>query len=108
MDYAFVAKRLNAYERLMRLDKPVDALLLLWPTLWAVWIASYGWPQLGVLLIFFTGTFLMRSAGCAINDWADRDFDGRVARTRDRPLAAGEIEPREALILGAVLAAIAF
>jgi 4-hydroxybenzoate polyprenyltransferase len=108
MDFAFVAKRMNAYERLMRLDKPIGALLLLWPTLWAVWIASYGWPFLGVVLIFVTGTLLMRSAGCAINDWADRDFDGRVARTRDRPLAAGEIEPREALILAAVLAALAF
>ena len=108
MDFASVAKRMNAYERLMRLDKPVGALLLLWPTLWAVWIASYGWPQLDVVLIFVTGTMLMRSAGCAINDWADRDFDGRVARTRDRPLAAHEIEPREALILAAVLAALAF
>src|SRR6185295_15625440 len=82
--------------------------LLLWPTLWAVWIASYGQPKLGIFLIFVTGTFLMRSAGCAINDWADRGFDGRVARTRDRPLAAGEIAPREALILAAVLAAMAF
>jgi len=108
MDYASAAKRINAYERLMRLDKPVGTLLLLWPTLWAVWIAAYGRPALDILLIFVSGTFLMRSAGCAINDWADRDFDGRVARTRDRPLAAGEIAPREALILAAVLAAIAF
>jgi 4-hydroxybenzoate polyprenyltransferase len=108
MDLASVSKRMNAYERLMRLDKPVGALLLLWPTLWAVWIASYGRPKLDIVLIFVTGTILMRSAGCAINDWADRDFDGRVARTRDRPLAAGEIEPREALILAAVLAAVAF
>lgn len=108
MDYASVAKRLNAYERLMRLDKPVGALLLLWPTLWAVWIASSGRAPLDIILIFIAGTFLMRSAGCAINDWADRDFDGRVARTRDRPLAAGEIAPREALIVAAVLAAVAF
>ena len=108
MDYASTVKRINAYERLIRLDKPVGALLLLWPTLWAVWIASYGWPVLGVVLIFVTGTFLMRSAGCAINDWADRDFDGRVARTRDRPLAAGEIAPKEALMLAALLAAVAF
>jgi len=108
MDSASVVKRLNAYERLMRLDKPIGALLLLWPTLWAVWVASYGRLGIDVLLIFITGTFLMRSAGCAINDWADRDFDGRVERTRDRPLAAREIEPREALIVGAVLAAIAF
>ena len=108
MDYAAVTKRMNAYERLLRLDKPVGGLLLLWPTLWAVWIASGGHPAPDIVLIFVTGTVLMRSAGCAINDWADRDFDGRVARTRDRPLAAGEIQPREALILAAVLAAVAF
>jgi 4-hydroxybenzoate polyprenyltransferase len=108
MDYASAAKRINAYERLIRLDKPVGALLLLWPTLWAVWIASYGRPSLDLFLIFLTGTFLMRSAGCALNDWADRDFDGRVARTRERPLATGEIAPREALIIAAVLAAAAF
>jgi 4-hydroxybenzoate polyprenyltransferase len=108
MDYASAAKRINAYERLIRLDKPVGALLLLWPTLWAVWIASKGRPAIDIVLIFVVGTFLMRSAGCAMNDWADRDFDGRVARTRDRPLAAREIEPKEALILAAVLAAVAF
>jgi 4-hydroxybenzoate polyprenyltransferase len=108
MNYASAAKRINAYERLIRLDKPVGALLLLWPTLWAVWIASNGRPAIDILLIFLVGTFLMRSAGCAMNDWADRDFDGRVARTRERPLAAGEIAPREALILAAVLAALAF
>jgi 4-hydroxybenzoate polyprenyltransferase len=108
MDFPAVAKRMNAYERLMRLDKPVGALLLLWPTLWAVWIAAYGRPALDVIFIFVTGTLLMRSAGCAINDWADRDFDGRVARTRDRPLAAREITPDEALLVAAVPAAIAF
>ena len=108
MDYASAAKRINAYERLIRLDKPVGALLLLWPTLWAVWIASGGRPRLDIVLVFVTGTFLMRSAGCAFNDWADREFDGRVARTRDRPLAAGEIAPKEALIIGAVLAVTAF
>jgi 4-hydroxybenzoate polyprenyltransferase len=108
MDLAATAKRINAYERLIRLDKPVGALLLLWPTLWAVWIASKGRPEIDIVVIFIVGTFLMRSAGCAMNDWADRDFDGRVARTRDRPLAAGEIAPREALTLGAVLAAVAF
>ena len=108
MDYASAVKRLNAYERLIRLDKPVGALLLLWPTLWAVWIASRGQPPLDIFLVFLTGTILMRSAGCALNDWADREFDGRVARTRDRPLAAGEIAPHEALIVAAVLAATAF
>ena len=108
MDYASAAKRINAYERLIRLDKPVGALLLLWPTLWAVWIAAGGRPAVDIVLIGVVGTFLMRSAGCAMNDWADRDFDGGVARTRDRPVAAGEIAPREALILAAVLAAVAF
>jgi len=108
MDYASAAKRINAYERLIRLDKPVGALLLLWPTLWAVWLAANGRPAIDIVLIFVVGTFLMRSAGCAMNDWADRDFDGRVARTRERPLAAGEIAPREALVLAAVLAALAF
>jgi len=108
MDLASVAKRITAYERLIRLDKPVGALLLLWPTLWAVWIASRGPPAIDMVIIFIAGTFLMRSAGCAINDWADRDFDGRVARTRDRPLAAGEIAPGEALAVGAALALLAF
>ncbi len=108
MDYASAAKRIDAYERLIRLDKPIGALLLLWPTLWAVWIASRGQPALDIFLVFLTGTILMRSAGCALNDWADRDFDGRVARTRDRPLAAGEISPHEALIIAAALAATAF
>ena len=108
MNFAAAVKRIDAYERLIRLDKPVGALLLLWPTLWAVWIASHGHPQVPFVLIFVIGTFLMRSAGCAINDWADRKFDGQVERTRDRPLAAGEIAPGEALVLAAVLAAAAF
>jgi 4-hydroxybenzoate polyprenyltransferase len=108
MDFASAVKRIDAYERLIRLDKPAGALLLLWPTLWAVWIAARGQPQIDVLMIFITGTILMRSAGCAVNDWADRHFDGRVERTRQRPLASGEIAPREALAVGAVLAALAF
>jgi 4-hydroxybenzoate polyprenyltransferase len=108
MDYASAVKRINAYERLMRLDKPIGALLLLWPTLWAVWIAARGAPRADLVLIFIMGTFLMRSAGCAVNDWADRDFDGRVTRTRDRPLAAGDIAPWEALVVAAVLALAAF
>jgi 4-hydroxybenzoate polyprenyltransferase len=101
-------KRVDAYERLIRLDKPIGTLLLLWPTLWALWIAAEGRPAIGVAVLFVLGTFLMRSAGCAMNDWADRDFDGHVARTRSRPLAAGEIAPAEALAVGAVLAALAF
>jgi 4-hydroxybenzoate polyprenyltransferase len=101
-------KRVDAYERLIRLDKPVGTLLLLWPTLWALWIAAEGRPQIGIVILFVLGTFLMRSAGCAMNDWADRDYDGHVARTRGRPLAAGEIAPAEALAVGAVLATLAF
>jgi 4-hydroxybenzoate polyprenyltransferase len=108
MDRALIAKRLSAYERLIRLDKPIGALLLLWPTLWALWLASAGRPGLDLFLIFFTGTILMRSAGCAINDYADRDFDPHVARTRLRPLAAREIAPREALLVAAALALGAF
>ena len=105
---ASLARRVNAYERLIRLDKPIGTLLLLWPTFWALWLASYGRPRLDQLLIFFTGTVLMRSAGCAINDYADREFDPHVARTRARPLAAGEIQPWEALAVAAALAAAAF
>ena len=103
-----LVKRLDAYERLIRLDKPIGALLLLWPTLWAVWLASDGRPRVEILLVFVVGTLLMRSAGCAINDYADRGFDPQVERTRARPLASGEIQPREALVVAAVLAAAAF
>ena len=108
MDLALIAKRLDAYERLVRLDKPIGALLLLWPTLWAVWLASGGQPSLMIVVVFVLGTFLMRSAGCAINDYADRDFDPHVKRTRERPLAAREIVPGEALAVAAVLALAAF
>jgi 4-hydroxybenzoate polyprenyltransferase len=103
-----ILRRLDAYERLIRLDKPIGTLLLLWPTLWALWIASEGAPRLHHVLIFGIGTLLMRSAGCAMNDYADRDFDAHVERTRRRPLAAGEIRPREALVVAAVLALAAF
>lgn len=108
MDLALIARRLDAYERLIRLDKPIGALLLLWPTLWAVWLASDGRVPAGILAIFVAGTFVMRSAGCAINDYADRNFDPHVERTRSRPLAAREIRPAEALAVGAALAALAF
>jgi 4-hydroxybenzoate polyprenyltransferase len=97
-----------AYARLVRLDKPIGTLLLLWPTLWALWIASEGVPDPTKLLIFCIGTLLMRSAGCAINDYADRHVDGAVERTRDRPLATGEIQPRRALLVAALLALMAF
>jgi 4-hydroxybenzoate polyprenyltransferase len=108
MNLAPVLKRIDAYERLVRLDKPIGILLLLWPTLWAIWIAAEGRPRAEIVIIFVMGTLLMRSAGCAINDWADRDFDPHVERTRSRPLAAREIAPKEALIVAAVLAACAF
>src|SRR3990167_937193 len=95
--------QLKDYLQLMRLDKPVGILLLLWPTLWALWLAADGVPALDVLLIFVLGVVLMRSAGCVINDYADREFDGHVERTRNRPLAAGRVTPRAALILFAAL-----
>jgi 4-hydroxybenzoate polyprenyltransferase len=103
MDYAALKDRLDAYEKLMRLDKPIGTLLLLWPTLWALWIATQGRPHPLLLWIFVLGTLLMRSAGCVINDWADRDFDPHVERTRERPLAARRVSPREALLLAAGL-----
>ena len=103
-----VIRRLDAYERLVRLDKPIGSLLLLWPTLWALWLAMRGWPGLELLAVFVLGTLLMRSAGCAVNDWADRNYDPHVERTRDRPLAAREIAPWEALAVAAVLALAAF
>jgi len=102
-----IATRLDAYERLIRLDKPIGTLLLLWPTASALWIAAEGRPHWSLLLVFFVGTVLMRSAGCAINDWADRTFDAHVKRTAQRPLAAGEIAPWEALVVSAVLAFLA-
>ena len=101
-------ERLTAYEKLMRLDKPIGILLLLWPTLWGLWFAAGGIPPPNVLLIFLTGTVLMRSAGCVINDYADRNFDPHVERTKNRPLAAGLIRPGEALVLAAVLMLLAF
>jgi 4-hydroxybenzoate polyprenyltransferase len=101
-------ERLDAYERLMRLDKPIGILLLLWPTLWAIWLSAPGQVRLDVLLIFVLGTVLMRSAGCVINDLADRDIDPHVERTRNRPLAAGAIQPREAIALAGVLLLLAF
>ena len=101
-------ERLDAYEQLMRLDKPIGILLLLWPVLWGLWLAPRGLLRLDILLIFTVGTVLMRSAGCIINDFADRNFDPHVARTRDRPLAARRVGPAEALALAAVLVALAF
>jgi 4-hydroxybenzoate polyprenyltransferase len=103
-----LVERLDAYERLMRLDKPIGTLLLLWPTLCALWLAARGAPRGSLVLIFVVGTLVMRSAGCAMNDWADRDFDGRVARTANRPLAQGVIAPWEALVVAAAGVLVAF
>ncbi|HKJ70931.1 MAG TPA: 4-hydroxybenzoate octaprenyltransferase [Gammaproteobacteria bacterium] len=108
MSAATPATRLGAYARLMRWHRPIGTLLLLWPTLWALWIAGDGAPPAWIVAVFVVGTFLMRSAGCVINDYADRDLDPHVARTRDRPLAAGEVGPREALALFAALGLVAF
>jgi 4-hydroxybenzoate polyprenyltransferase len=99
-----IATRIDAYERLIRLDKPIGTLLLLWPTLSALWLAAFGSPSWIVVGIFALGTLLMRSAGCAINDYADRNFDAHVERTADRPLARGEIAPWEALAVAAAFA----
>ena len=101
-------ERLNVYEKLMRLDKPIGILLLLWPTLWGLWIAGFGQPHWMIVWIFVMGTVLMRSAGCVINDYADRDIDPLVARTKHRPLAAGLISKEEALALASTLALISF
>jgi len=95
----------GAWARLMRLHRPIGILLLLWPTLWALWIAAEGVPDPWVLGVFLLGTVLMRSAGCVINDYADRHFDGHVTRTRDRPLVMREVTERQALILFGVLVA---
>jgi 4-hydroxybenzoate polyprenyltransferase len=103
-----IRRRLLLYLRLTRMDKPIGSLLLLWPTLWALWIAAEGFPSLHLLLVFILGTFLARSAGCAVNDFADRDFDPHVSRTVARPLAAGAIAPREAIAVAGVLLLLAF
>lgn len=101
---AFLQARLPLYIRLVRLDKPIGILLLLWPTLWALWAASGGWPQWHLIVIFSLGTALMRSAGCAMNDYFDRDFDLHVDRTQNRVLTTGQIRPVEALWVAAALA----
>lgn len=102
-----IKERLDAYERLMRLDKPIGALLLLWPALWGLWLAAYGLPDVDNFLIFVVGVIVMRSFGCIVNDYADRRFDAHVERTRDRPLATGEVSLHEAFALAAFLVAAA-
>ena len=101
-------QRLHAYARLIRLDKPIGTLLLLWPTYWALWLSNQGMPPWHLLIIFTLGTFLMRSAGCAINDYADRDFDRHVERTKNRPITSGQISGKEAVWIAALLALISF
>ncbi|MCE4062017.1 4-hydroxybenzoate octaprenyltransferase [Pandoraea sputorum] len=103
-----LAQRLPLYFRLVRLDKPIGTVLLLWPTLCALWIASSGHPDPLLLVIFTLGTFLMRSAGCAINDYADRDFDKFVKRTKERPITSGRIRAWEAVAVAATLALVSF
>jgi 4-hydroxybenzoate polyprenyltransferase len=101
-------ERFRQYALLMRLHKPIGILLLLWPMLWALWVAAAGHPDTRVLVVFVLGVVLMRSAGCVINDYADRKIDPHVRRTRERPIAAGHVAPREALVLFAVLCLVAF
>lgn len=108
MNLQHIKQRLSLYERLMRLDKPIGILLLLWPTLWALWISSRGHPDWMVVWIFVLGTVLMRSAGCVMNDYADRRFDVHVQRTKDRPLASGLVTQKEALGLAAGLTLLSF
>jgi len=108
MNLVALSQRLTLYERLMRLHKPIGTLLLLWPTLWALWLASDGRPDWLLVWIFALGTLLMRSAGCVINDVADWRFDAEVKRTRDRPLATGAVTRREALVLAMMLVVLSF
>ncbi|MDY6978350.1 MAG: 4-hydroxybenzoate octaprenyltransferase [Pseudomonadota bacterium] len=103
-----IRDRLYQYFLLTRLHRPIGIFLLLWPTLWALWVAAEGFPRLDVFVVFVLGVILMRSAGCVINDYADRKFDPHVARTRERPIASGKVHPREALGLFVVLCLLAF
>ena len=108
MNWTALKEKIDLYEKLMRLDKPIGILLLVWPTLWALWLSALGRPNWIVVWVFMMGAVLMRSAGCVINDYADRDFDKHVERTRERPLTAGKVSTREALWLFAALCLLAF
>ncbi|MBV8874935.1 MAG: 4-hydroxybenzoate octaprenyltransferase [Metakosakonia sp.] len=108
MEWSLSQNKLLAFHRLMRTDKPIGALLLLWPTLWALWVATPGVPPLWILLVFVAGVWLMRAAGCVVNDYADRKFDGHVKRTANRPLPSGAVTENEARILFVVLVVLAF
>ncbi|MCK5889546.1 MAG: 4-hydroxybenzoate octaprenyltransferase [Methylococcales bacterium] len=108
MNKVWVLDRLKQYALLARFDKPIGILILLWPALWALWVAGEGSPDLFVLFIICSGVVLMRAAGCVINDYADRGFDPLVERTKQRPIAAGKVKPKEALVLFAILCLLAF
>lgn len=108
MEWSLTQNKLLAYHRLMRTDKPIGALLLLWPTLWALWVATPGLPPLWILAVFVAGVWLMRAAGCVVNDYADRKFDGHVKRTANRPLPSGAVTEKEARTLFVVLVLLAF
>ena len=98
----------NPWIRLFRLDRPIGTYLLLWPTLWALWLASDGFPELDILVIFCAGVIVTRAAGCVINDYADRKIDGQVSRTNNRPIVTGEINPNSALRAFVLLFLVAF
>ena len=108
INWPYLRDRAQQYYLLTRMDRPIGVFLLLWPTLWALWAAAEGLPNWHVLFVFVSGVFLMRSAGCVINDYADREIDPLVSRTRERPIAAGRVKPVEALLLFAVLCLLAF
>ena len=108
MEWSLTQNKLLAYHRLMRTDKPIGALLLLWPTLWALWVATPGLPPLWILAVFVAGVWLMRAAGCVVNDYADRKFDGHVKRTANRPLPSGDVTEKEARTLFVVLILLSF
>ena len=108
MDKAWLADRARQYWLLGRFDKPIGIFILLWPALWALWVAGEGKPSLWILVVFCLGVVLMRAAGCVINDYADRDFDPHVERTKQRPIAAGRVTPKEAIIVFVCLCLLAF
>lgn len=108
MEWSLTQDKLLAFHRLMRTDKPIGALLLLWPTLWALWVATPGVPPLWILAVFVAGVWLMRAAGCVVNDYADRKIDGHVKRTANRPMPSGAVTEKEARTLFVVLVLLAF
>ena len=108
MEKTLTMTKWQAYRRLMRIDKPIGTLLLMWPTMWALWLSGMAVPPLSVLVVFVLGVIVMRAAGCVINDYADRKVDGHVKRTASRPLASGAVTEKEAKILFVVLGLLAF